>query len=225
MSAASLIAFGVALAAHPQAAQTGSAAAFQPATAAAAPIVPVRWVGGFRGAAFGRPWGWRGGCCWRGGWRGGWGPGWGWGWGFGAGLFGWGWPAPYPVAVPYAVPTPPPPPPAQAAPRSFMVYFDWDRADLTPTARQVISQAAAAAAQAPGTRLEVNGFTDLSGAAQYNATLSARRAAAVAAELARDGVDRDAIAVQSFGKTHPAVPTPDGVREPHNRDVEIDLVR
>jgi outer membrane protein OmpA-like peptidoglycan-associated protein len=233
MSAASLVAFGVALAAHPQPARI-DAQFLQPAVfsiepgrtqaAAGTPaaIVPVRWVGGGRGYFGGRGWGWRGGwhggCCWGRGW----GPGWGWGWGLGAG-FGWGWTVPYVVAAPYPLPAPPPPAPAPAARRSFIVYFEWDRADLTAAARQVISQAAEAASRSPGTRLQVNGFTDLSGTSQYNAALSARRADAVAAELARDGVNRDAMTVQSFGKSRPAVQTADGLRDPHNRDVEIDL--
>ena len=35
---------------------------------------------------------------------------------------------------------PPPPPPAQAT--SFMVFFDWDRSDLSGQARNTIQQAA-----------------------------------------------------------------------------------
>jgi hypothetical protein len=223
MSAGSLTALGLALAvqAHP-AGVAARQAAVAPFTAAA-PIVPVRWVGGGRVWA-GHGWGWHGGWGWRGGWgwHGGccWGPGWGgWGWGLGVG-FGWGWPAPWPVAVPYAPPAPQPP--AAAAPRSFIVYFDWDRADLTQAARQIISQAAQQAQQS-GAHVQVTGHTDLSGSSQYNQMLAARRANAVAAELARDGVRQDAIGVESFGKTRPAVPTQDGLREPHNRDVEIDL--
>jgi outer membrane protein OmpA-like peptidoglycan-associated protein len=48
-----------------------------------------------------------------------------------------------------------------------------------------------------------------------------RRAEAVAAELVKDGVPRNAITIQGFGESHLLVPTGPGVREPQNRRVEI----
>ncbi len=124
-----------------------------------------------------------------------------------------------------------PPPIAQAAPpvapiaasRTYLVFFDWDRADLTDRARQIIGEAAQATTRVQVTRIEVDGYTDLSGSAAYNQGLSVRRAQAVAAELARDGVPRAAIAVQGFGESDPLVPTAAGVREPQNRRVQIIL--
>ncbi|WP_149536188.1 OmpA family protein [Siccirubricoccus phaeus] len=115
----------------------------------------------------------------------------------------------------------PPPPPATA--RTYLVFFDWDRADLTDRARQIIAEAAAAAPQVQTTRIEVAGHADRSGTPQYNQRLSQRRADAVAAELVRRGIARDLIAVSAYGETRPLVPTADGVREPQNRRVEIVL--
>lgn len=115
------------------------------------------------------------------------------------------------------------PPPAAEAARTYLVFFDWDRADLTDRARQIIAEAAQATTRVQVTRIEVNGYTDLSGTARYNMGLSIRRAQSVANELVRDGVPRAAISIQGFGKTHPLVPTADGVREPQNRRVEIIL--
>jgi OOP family OmpA-OmpF porin len=126
-------------------------------------------------------------------------------------------------------PPPPPPAPVVAAPpqpapsRTYLVFFDWDRADLTARARQIISEAAQNVARVQVTRIEVNGYTDLSGTAAYNQRLSVRRADAVAAELVRDGVPRNEIVAQGFGESHPLVPTAPGVREPQNRRVEIIL--
>jgi hypothetical protein len=121
--------------------------------------------------------------------------------------------------------TPPPPPPVRAAPvaaaRTYLVFFDWDRADLTDRARQIIGEAATNARTANVTRIEVQGHADRSGDAAYNMRLSQRRADAVAAELVRRGVARTAITTQAFGETRPLVPTADGVREPQNRRVEI----
>jgi OOP family OmpA-OmpF porin len=125
--------------------------------------------------------------------------------------------------------TPPPPPPPAAVPpaaapaRTYLVFFDWDRADLTDRARQVIAQAAQTSRSTQTTRIEVNGYTDTSGKPAYNQRLSVRRAQSVAAELVRDGVPRNEISIQGFGQTHLLVPTADGVREPQNRRVEIIL--
>ena len=120
------------------------------------------------------------------------------------------------------VPVAPPTSPAQAL-RTYLVFFDWDRADLTDRARQIVAEAAASATHVQTTRLEVQGNADLSGTSTYNQALSVRRARAVAGELVRDGVPQAEIAVQGFGETRPLVPTPVGVREPRNRGVEIIL--
>ncbi|MFM7306268.1 MAG: OmpA family protein, partial [Alphaproteobacteria bacterium] len=109
-----------------------------------------------------------------------------------------------------------------AAARTFLVFFDWSKADLTDRARQIIGEAATARG-AGVTRIEVNGFTDRSGSAEYNMGLSQRRANAVAAELVRRGVPRNEIVTRGFGEENNLVPTADGVREPQNRRVEIIL--
>ena len=103
------------------------------------------------------------------------------------------------------------------------MFFDWDRADLTQRARQIIGEAAQASTRVQTTRIEVNGYTDLSGTARYNQGLSVRRARSVEAELIRDGVQRSEISIHGFGESNPLVPTAQGVREPQNRRVEIIL--
>jgi outer membrane protein OmpA-like peptidoglycan-associated protein len=113
--------------------------------------------------------------------------------------------------------------PAPAAARSYLVFFDWDRADLTDRARQIIAEAAGASTKVANTRIEVAGHADRSGTPAYNLALGRRRAAAVAAELVKQGVAANAITVSSFGDTRPLVPTAAGVREPQNRRVEIVL--
>jgi outer membrane protein OmpA-like peptidoglycan-associated protein len=107
--------------------------------------------------------------------------------------------------------------------RTYLVFFDWNRADLTDRARQIIAEAANASRTARATRIEVAGHADRSGTPQYNQRLSQRRADVVAAELVRQGVNRGDIGVTAFGESRPLVPTADGVREPQNRRVEIVL--
>jgi outer membrane protein OmpA-like peptidoglycan-associated protein len=121
-------------------------------------------------------------------------------------------PAPAPMAAPA---------PAAAPSRSYLVFFDWDRATLSDRARGIIKEAADNSRKVQYTRIEVNGYTDTTGTRQYNQGLSVRRAQAVAAELVKNGVARNAISIQGFGDTKLLVPTGPNVREPQNRRVEI----
>ena len=118
-------------------------------------------------------------------------------------------------------PAAPPPVAAPAPATSFIVFFDFNRSDLTARAREIVAQAAAAARTAQVTRIEVAGHTDTVGSAQYNLGLSQRRANTVAAELVRLGVPRQAISTAGYGFSRPLVPTGPNVREPQNRRVEI----
>ena len=120
-------------------------------------------------------------------------------------------------------PPPPPPPPPVAAPQSFMVFFDWDRSNLSQQAVQTIGQAAAAFKSRGSARITATGHTDTSGPESYNMALSLRRANAVKSELVRQGVAAEAIQVVGKGESNPLVATGDGVREPQNRRVEIVL--
>ena len=116
----------------------------------------------------------------------------------------------------------PPPPPAPAvAPPSFMVFFDWDRANISDQALNTIRQAAAAFKSKGNARITATGHTDTSGPESYNMALSLRRANAVKDALVREGVPAAAIAVIGRGEANLLVPTGDGVREPQNRRVEI----
>ena len=115
---------------------------------------------------------------------------------------------------------PPPPPPPVSSP-SFMVFFDWDRSNLSAQALQTIKQAAAAFKAKGNARITATGHTDTSGPENYNMALSLRRANAVKDALVREGVPATAIAVVGRGEQGLLVPTPDGVREPQNRRVEI----
>ena len=126
-------------------------------------------------------------------------------------------------AAPPPVIVAPAPAPLPATARTYLVFFDWDRADLTDRARQIIAEAAQATTRVQVTRIEVNGNTDTTGTARYNQALSVRRANNVANELVRLGVPRQAITAQGFGFSRLLVPTGPGVREPQNRRVEIIL--
>jgi outer membrane receptor protein involved in Fe transport len=119
------------------------------------------------------------------------------------------------------VPPPPAPPPAQTYARSYMVFFDFNKSDLTPDALRIVDQAAKNAGPAKATELVVTGHTDTVGSDAYNMRLSRRRAESVAAELEKQGIPSSEIEIVAKGKHDLLVPTKDGVREPQNRRVTI----
>ncbi|MBI3444972.1 MAG: OmpA family protein [Magnetospirillum sp.] len=129
-------------------------------------------------------------------------------------------PAPKPVAAPAPAPAPKAVPQVQ---KNFIVFFDFDKAQITPEAARVISQASAAAKSSGVTTIDLTGHTDLAGSAKYNQALSQKRGDAVKAQLVQMGIPASQIVVVAKGKSSPMVQTPDGVREPQNRRVEIVL--
>jgi iron complex outermembrane receptor protein len=127
--------------------------------------------------------------------------------------------APVAEAGPYV-----PPPvvaPAAATPKSYLVFFDFNKSDLSPQATEIVDTAAKNAGPAKVTQLTVTGHTDTVGSDAYNMRLSRRRAESVAAQLEKDGIPSSEIEIVAKGKRDLLVPTGDGVREPQNRRVQI----
>ena len=114
-----------------------------------------------------------------------------------------------------------PPPAAAVAPPSYMVFFDWDRSNLSAQALNTIQQAASTFKTRSSARITATGHTDTSGSEQYNMALSLRRANSVKAALVKEGVPAAAISVIGRGEQGLLVQTGDNVREPQNRRVEI----
>jgi OmpA-OmpF porin, OOP family len=119
-------------------------------------------------------------------------------------------------------------PPAQPATGphlggEYRVYFEFDKSELLPEAKEILQQVAEVAKQRPAIRILLVGKADRAGTDRYNMGLSERRADRVARALVDDGVPADRISTRWVGEREPPVPTAAGVREPRNRVVEITL--
>jgi outer membrane protein OmpA-like peptidoglycan-associated protein len=134
-------------------------------------------------------------------------------------------PAPAPVASPQVVEEKKPEPKPVALPGPFMVFFDFDKSDITPDAARIIKAAAKAFKEHKAVRIMATGHADRSGTEAYNQALSERRAAAVKAALMAEGIEARFIMTDAKGESSPLVATEDGVREPQNRRAEIVLKR
>lgn len=106
---------------------------------------------------------------------------------------------------------------------STILYFPFDSAQLTATAKAAITQLAAYLKTAGTVSININGHTDRAGGEGYNMSLSETRAQLVRAALLEAGIPERALHYFAFGETDPTLPTDDGVREPLNRRVEIFL--
>jgi OmpA-OmpF porin, OOP family len=139
-----------------------------------------------------------------------------------------------PPAPPAAAVAPAPLPPAPtsinpsagaaiASTQSFVVYFDTGRATLTPQGRRVADDAVAAFKSSKATHVAIAGFTDTTGGARANEALSRRRAETVRDYLIAHGVPLSDMAVGWHGETDLRVATGNGVAQPQNRRVEINI--
>jgi peptidoglycan-associated lipoprotein len=102
------------------------------------------------------------------------------------------------------------------------ITFDHDSARLSPEAMAALRRQAAWIRQYPELRFRVYGHTDLVGSNAYNQALGLRRAQAVVAYLAEQGIAASRLdAVVSYGKTRPLVRV--AGPEPRNRRSVIEL--
>lgn len=130
-------------------------------------------------------------------------------------------PPPAPAPEPMAPPPPPAPVEVVCSPGPFIVFFEWDKSDITPEAASILDNAVTQYQSCGNAQVMIAGFTDKSGAASYNVGLSQRRADAAKAYLSSHAIPEGVISTEAFGETRPRVETADGVREVQNRRVEV----
>jgi outer membrane protein OmpA-like peptidoglycan-associated protein len=109
------------------------------------------------------------------------------------------------------------------------VLFDFDKSTLRPTARDALQQAASIIrANAQGSTVRIDGYTDSKGSDAYNQRLSDRRAESVRNWFVTKADLRDVnFVTKGYGARNPVAPNtkPDGSDDPDgrqkNRRVEI----
>ena len=104
------------------------------------------------------------------------------------------------------------------------ILFERNSAQLKPEARLMIRQVGLVLKRFPATIVNVDGFTDTTGARDYNLNLSTLRADAVAGALRASGVEEARLSARGYGENYLKVRTRDGADEKRNRRVEITLV-
>ncbi len=130
-------------------------------------------------------------------------------------------PPPPPPPAPEPAPPPPPPPAAVCSPGPYIVFFEWDKSDITPEAGSILDNAVTAYGDCGQAQVMLAGHADKSGTPKYNLGLSQRRNDAVQSYLTSKGIPGGVITTKAFGEGAPRVETADGVRELQNRRVEI----
>jgi outer membrane protein OmpA-like peptidoglycan-associated protein len=113
-------------------------------------------------------------------------------------------------------------PSAEPPARDYLVFFDFDKADIRPDAASVLDRVAQGVFEVGSSNVSLVGHADTSGPAKYNQWLSERRAFAVREYLLGKGIAVDVIA-KGRGEQDPRVDTNDGVEEQENRRVEIQI--
>jgi peptidoglycan-associated lipoprotein len=116
------------------------------------------------------------------------------------------------ASVRVTVAAPPAPPPQQEAAPDLSAlflkemrdaYFDLDKADLRPDAREALTKSADFLRNYPTIKVNIEGHCDERGSTEYNLALGDRRATAVKQFLVSQGIGADRLSTVSFGKEKP----------------------
>jgi outer membrane protein OmpA-like peptidoglycan-associated protein len=101
------------------------------------------------------------------------------------------------------------------------VLFDTGKSDLRSEAREALAKLTGIVLNYPSLRLAIEGYTDSTGTADFNQTLSEKRAAAVRDYLISQGLDAGSLSAQGFGMNNPVADNKTAQGRQMNRRVEI----
>lgn len=109
--------------------------------------------------------------------------------------------------------------------QNYLIFFNFGAEEFSPEVDPLLNTIVEVAKKESATKVELIGHTDTALVPSLSKTISLARAEAVKAALVAKGIPASAITTRGEGKSKPLVPTPDGVKEPQNRRVEILLFK
>jgi outer membrane protein OmpA-like peptidoglycan-associated protein len=101
------------------------------------------------------------------------------------------------------------------------ILFDVNRAELKPGAYSSIREIATFLKQHPDRVATIEGFTDSTGSADYNLSLSQRRADAMRGALLQEGVAPDRVIVRGMGESEPVASNKTEAGRQLNRRIQV----
>ena len=126
------------------------------------------------------------------------------------------------------VTTPLPPvaaaPPCETRLQLSNVEFALDRADLTSADERAVANFARQLNDCRGARIELGGYADSTGRAEYNVRLSERRAESVRQALTEAGVDASRLSTRGYGASDPVASNDSEAGRARNRRVEFETL-
>ena len=108
-------------------------------------------------------------------------------------------------------------------PAAFLLYFLEGKDELTPDSELEVERVYAEFTARRHPEFVLIGHADTVGDGPFNDSLSLQRAQRVRDDLIERGISVDRIEISGRGEREPLVPTADGVSEPRNRRVEINV--
>jgi outer membrane protein OmpA-like peptidoglycan-associated protein len=103
------------------------------------------------------------------------------------------------------------------------VLFDVNKAELKNSGMMNVNKLAQFLQENPDRKVIVEGYTDSTGAAAYNQSLSERRAGSVRLALVKMGVDPSRVVSQGYGKEYPVADNTSASGRAMNRRVEVTI--
>jgi outer membrane protein OmpA-like peptidoglycan-associated protein len=110
-----------------------------------------------------------------------------------------------------------------ARPASFLLYFVTGTDELTEDSKAEMQRVLDELRRRPAPDIQVIGHTDRVGNHEANDALSLQRAETLRTAMLALGIPAARIRAAGRGEREPLVPTVDGVEEPRNRRVEINV--
>lgn len=101
------------------------------------------------------------------------------------------------------------------------VHFATDQATLTPEGQATLTRASEYLKQNPNVHMRVEGYTDATGTAGHNETLSEKRAGTVVQYLQGQGIEKSRLTGEGFGPQSPVDTNATADGKADNRRVEL----